>query len=50
MATAATAVFIPYGAATNGVSRLPMPKPETEAIAAAKAPTAATVASKITVR
>jgi hypothetical protein len=33
--TAATAVFVPACNAINGVSRLPMPKPETAATAPA---------------
>jgi hypothetical protein len=44
--TAATASFVPTRAASRGVSRLPMPKPLTEAIAPASIATKAVRARK----
>jgi hypothetical protein len=47
VAEAATASLVPTRSASSGVSRLPMPKPLTEAMAPARTATAATSARKI---
>jgi hypothetical protein len=45
--TAATASFVPAHTASRGVSRLPMPKPLTEATAPARTATTATAARNV---
>jgi len=47
MATAATASLVPVWSANNGVSKLPMPKPATLAIAPAMSAAAVTTRSNV---